>query len=105
MTLTTESALAVAVCAPLLMGYVCRAGKSSWWTVRPLPLLFHLFGACTVLASMYQAAATGALGLGWFAVGMAGVWLPWSYPTWADGVPEHAQTAPAPLQVMEGRRG
>lgn len=105
MTLTTESLLATVVGLPLLAGYVCRIGKSSFWTVRPLPLLFHFAGASTVLASLYEAASAGTLGLGWTGLAMAALWLPWSYPTWADGVPEHAQTAPAPLQVMEGRRG
>lgn len=104
MIVTAESVLALALGAPLLVGYVCRLGKSSVWTVRPLPLLFHYLGACTVLTLMFSAAETGALGVGWFALGMAGVWLPWSYPTWADGVPEHAQTEPAPLEVMEGQR-
>ena len=91
MTVTVESALAIVVGATLIFGYVCRLAKSSWWTVRAIPLLFHLSGGLQCIGLAVWAAKHGSLGVGWIGYLFAGLWLVWSYYSWAGPVPRHAR--------------
>ena len=58
------------------------------------------------LATPALALASGTVSVSeWLGLAMCGLWLVLSYYSWSGPTaPEHVQTRPAPLEVMEGRR-
>ena len=97
--------LAAAAALPLAWAFLCRlSGGVTWRTVQPRFVGMHLCGLfyCGTVLFLQP---DGVELIGEFlGLGFCACWLWVSYPTWKNGPPEHVQTRPAPLEVMEGRR-
>lgn len=81
----------------LAPAYICRLDALKFGTHRAPVVLLHLVLFVGCISSGYHA-WTGVADLSDVAaVSAAGLWLANSWPTWARGVPHHAETQPAPL--------
>jgi hypothetical protein len=90
----TLNMLAFLVAAGLSGLYLCRLDAINWLSTRASVVVFHLclFGFCSSV--MVYAIDGNAITIEWFGLAAAALWLSISYPTWANGVPAHAQTRP-----------
>ena len=106
MKFTTESVLALLLALPIMYGFACRAKVLAFGKTKPIPTLFHMAGGLQTLATPALALASGTVSVSeWLGLAMCGLWLVLSYYSWSGPTaPEHVQTRPAPLEVMEGRR-
>lgn len=100
-----ESVLALALAAPVMFGYICRGKVLAVGKTKMLPTFFHMAGGLHTLAVIVSAWRGSVSVSEWLGLAMGAVWLWWSFYSWSGPeAPEHAQSRPAPLEVMQGRR-